>query len=62
MMKTPNFDQCVIGGLVVCLCAVVFVFIYLIFYLPDGREQLFKECRADGHKQYECVGIINGRM
>lgn len=37
-------------------------FVYYQYSSVVGRnERLLKECIADGHREYECQGIINGR-
>lgn len=37
-------------------------FIYYGYSALVGKnERLMKECIADGHREYECQGIINGR-
>jgi hypothetical protein len=47
----------------ICVVVVMAAFVgFVAFCGPaDYRNKLMADCLADGHKQYECVGILRGR-
>lgn len=43
-------------GIVLLTVIVVGTFVYIV----QRHQRLMAECMADGRKEYQCVGILNG--
>lgn len=51
----------ILGGVAVFIAAVAIVFGFAwAIGAVDYHNKLMEDCLADGHKRYECVGIMRG--
>lgn len=51
----------VIGSVAFILVVTLVSVLMYVVGAPQHYEKMMAECLADGHKEYECVGILRGR-
>lgn len=56
VMRTDNV---IFGALMFVIIFSTTILIWAALYDASDRKRLMAQCLVDGHKEYECVGMLN---